>query len=220
MERQYIKTGNVDEIISIMSEDNAIAADLLHRCLHEFASLWNYIEWLLIMDDMNIRGNQLQIAYENYAMGDIKMLVKGIENRDSDMVDLINSAYVFEERACLSGAERPGKIVLSDHSNEIWLIDTSWQVKYRFGSEAEILVSGQKGSQRISSVKYLNDYFILIDNSIMHIWEFANVMETKQYHYVPALPRKGIIYQSMLYHPPKTKREKKQLEKMLNETLS
>ncbi len=215
MNRQYIKTGNIDEIISTMSEDNTIAKEILCNCMQEFASTWKYIEWLIVLDDMNIRGNQIQIAYENYATGDIKMLIKGIENRDPNIVDLINSAYVFEERACLSGAERPGKVILTDHNNEIWLIDTSWQVKYRFGDETEILVSDSKGSCKISSIKYLNDYFILIDNFVMHIWEFANVMETKKYHYVPALPRKINIYQSILYHPPKTKRELKRHQRSL-----
>lgn len=213
MVRECIKTGSIGEIIYIMSEGNDTVNGLLHNCLLEFDSLWEFIKWILIMDDMNIRGDQLQIIYENYASSDISKLIKGIEARDENLVELVNAAYVQEERACLGGADRAGKVVLQEHADEIWLIDTSWLVIYQFGSEAEVAVTDRRGRERISTIRYLNDNFFLIDNTVMHIWQFADMLEKKGYHCVPALPRKGTKYQCMMYHPPETRRELKKHKK-------
>lgn len=216
MVREYIKTGSIGEIIYIMSEGNDTVNELLHNCILEFDSLWEFIKWILIMDNMNIRGDQLQIIYENYASSDISKLIKSIEARDEKMVELVNAAYVHEERACLGGADRAGKVALQEHANEIWLIDTSWVVKYQFGSEAEIAVTDKRGRERTSTIKYLNDDFFLIDNTVMHIWQFADMLEKKGYYCVPALPRKGTKYQCIMYHPPDTRREWKKHKKILD----
>ncbi|MCM1496771.1 MAG: hypothetical protein NC089_13375 [Bacteroides sp.] len=216
MVREYIKTGDIGEIIHIMSEGNDTVSELLHSCLLEFDSLWEFIKWILIMDDMNIRGDQLQIIYENYASGDTGKLINSIETRDEKLVELVNAAYVHEERACLGGTVRAGKVVLQEHENEIWLIDTSWEVEYRFGSEAEIVVSDKRGRERISTIRYLNDDFFLIDNTVMHIWQFADMLEKKGYHCVLALPGKGTKYRYMMYHPPNTRRELRRHKKILD----
>lgn len=48
---------------------------------------------ILILNDMNIRGSQLWIAYKDYAEEDLEVFVKAVWERSQEMVDVVNSVY-------------------------------------------------------------------------------------------------------------------------------
>lgn len=210
--REYIKTGNCETIISIIAENNAEVYELLWSIKKEFADTWNFISWILTMDDMNIRGNQLYVIYEHFEGRDIKKTIQDIYNRNETMIEFVNSAIV--ENIAYKSINRLGKYQLPSHVGEIWIIDSSGQIKLRFDSYAELLITDANGNSRISTIRYLNDYFFLIDNVIMNIWEFAEIIE-KKYKCTQA-PLRCKKY-DILYKPPKSRKEIKAHKKWLQQ---
>ena len=67
---------------------------------------------ILMLDDMNIRGDQIWIAYKDWAGQHIPKFIEGITNRDPKMIKIVNlgvrGSVLPEdiEIAVLSGASR------------------------------------------------------------------------------------------------------------------
>lgn len=59
---------------------------------------------VLSLDDMNIRGCQIWVAYKDWAGGDVDKLAKGAFDRDQSMIDMVNERSGIEEVATHSGA--------------------------------------------------------------------------------------------------------------------
>jgi len=59
---------------------------------------------VLSLDDMNIRGCQIWVAYKDWAGGDVDKLAKGAFDRDQSMIDMVNERSGIEEVAVNSGA--------------------------------------------------------------------------------------------------------------------
>ena len=58
---------------------------------------------LLDLDDMNIRGSQIWLAYKDHCKEDLPTLVKAIRDRDPQMVKTINDLSSGEEVAVTAG---------------------------------------------------------------------------------------------------------------------
>ena len=62
---------------------------------------------ILGLDDMNIRGPQIWIAFKDYCGQDIEKLRAVIKARDPAMVAMINERSGIKEQAVTSGASSP-----------------------------------------------------------------------------------------------------------------
>lgn len=59
---------------------------------------------LLDLDDMNLRGSQIWVAYKDVCGGDIQALIERVRNRDPKLVEAVNRIIPEGERAVTSGA--------------------------------------------------------------------------------------------------------------------
>ena len=214
MKREYIKTGNCSRIMQIMAEGSEEAAGILQECSALFKETWYFVQWMLMLDDMNIRGDQISLLYGNY-VEDAPCLIQCIMAKDPGVVEFLNNAYYGESRACVGGAERPGKPKYPNHDRQIWLVDTDGKVLYQLGLVAYIMVTDEDHNERISVLEYLSDDFFLIDHSVvMHFMEFADIVDKHHYQIrpVPARPHSKF---NILYRPPRSATAMRQHKKMV-----
>lgn len=102
MARESVGLGDsVQDIIFKMSEGNPGAITVLAQVLKKSDS---GIFQILSLDDMNIRGPQIWVAYKDHCGEDLDKFIAAIENRDQAMVDTINRCCGGEELAVCSGA--------------------------------------------------------------------------------------------------------------------
>ena len=88
-----------------MAEDNHGALTAIMALMQEDALTSSML--LLGLDDMNIRGSQIWIAYKDLYREDAKKFAEAIKNRDIEMIDFINEEYAAlgeEEKAVKEGA--------------------------------------------------------------------------------------------------------------------
>ena len=106
MKREKITaTGSTMDMIVEMSEGNPGAATVIGSLLQE--NPMESMMALLDLDDMNIRGSQIWVAYKDCCGQDLNLLKKKIKSRDNDMVDKINKECMYGdnvEKAVTSGA--------------------------------------------------------------------------------------------------------------------
>lgn len=214
MMRKYIKTGDIREIITIMAENNQDAEELLWQMEQKQPDQWLFIQWLLCMDDMNIRGNQISVIFTDFAKKDLDLFWTCIDHRDLDMIAFINSAYADQE-AVPANAEREVKMQLQPHQEGIvWFYGTDWKPMFSVQSGSHIIVSDNYKKRR-SAVRYLSDQFFMVEGKIMHVWQFADVIERKGYHVMPCLEEQNHPYKDFLYQPPQNKWQIKKYKKWL-----
>ena len=79
---------NFQELVMKMSEGNPGGFNVMMQMAKE--SQQDAFMQVLSLDDMNIRGSQIWIAYKNFCNSDIKTLIECIKNRDKNMIDKIN----------------------------------------------------------------------------------------------------------------------------------
>jgi len=96
MREKFKASDNVMDMMITMSEGNPGAS----RVLVQFA---DNPSALLDMDDMNIRGCQVWVAFKDFAGQDIDVLKSAVRERSSDMVEIINKESGIAERAVTSG---------------------------------------------------------------------------------------------------------------------
>ena len=75
-----------EDAVEEMTEDNTVALEVLTEIINKHVTP---AAVMLDMDDMNIRGRQIQIGL-NYCDGSIKKLVELITARDATLVTEIN----------------------------------------------------------------------------------------------------------------------------------
>lgn len=89
MSREKLNTtGDMKEAIVQMSEGNPGAINVLIQLMKdpmEFIDILN-------LDDMNMRGSQIWIAYKDHCKEDIEALRKAIRDRDPEMVATVNAS--------------------------------------------------------------------------------------------------------------------------------
>ena len=85
--REYVKTSDsIPTLLEKMSEGNPGAASVLSRFMIVPTGLMNILD----MDDMNIRGSQIWVAYKDYCGEDIDILTHSLTSRDGDLVKCVN----------------------------------------------------------------------------------------------------------------------------------
>lgn len=72
-----------------MSEGNPGALTVLIALMKRDSTGAGLME-ILSLDDMNIRGAQIWIAYKDHCKGDIELLAQKIKERDKNMIATVN----------------------------------------------------------------------------------------------------------------------------------
>jgi hypothetical protein len=101
-------SGDMFETIMTMVEENHGAATVIKK-MERFTKFW---ELLLHLDDMNIRGSQIWIAYKDYAGQDLFKFKEAVETRSQDMVNIVNKECP-DNKAVTSGGSflhKSGKV--------------------------------------------------------------------------------------------------------------
>jgi len=107
MNRKKIElTSGVIETLQIMSEGNIGAARILMDLLKKDDIIGPM--YMLHLDDMNIRGEQIWLGYKDVCKEDLDVFISKIINRDAAMVRYINE-YPYKgttEIATTNGASK------------------------------------------------------------------------------------------------------------------
>lgn len=189
MERYYISTAKIDRIIKIMSEEEEEAEIILQKLTDTVDDNWQGIKVLNIMDDMNIRGKQIIIAYNGYCKGSIQNFLESIHDRSQNLIGYINSKlpdYPKEYQAVREGAVRTDKLQLPPNpQKQVRIINAENEILYELKDGDSINVESENKT-RTSICRYLDDYYISLDDHILHIQEFAKIVAVNQYRVLPA----------------------------------
>lgn len=101
--------GSVLDMLLLMSEDNPGAAIVLSRIMNKCdAGAMSIFD----LDDMNIRGAQIWVAFKYVCNEDLDMLCEKLKKRDPSMVEAINKEMsrnpTYKWLAVQRGASKPG----------------------------------------------------------------------------------------------------------------
>ena len=105
--RKELSLGTRESMIIEMSEGNPGALDVLARLFVKPQDL----VIILGLDDMNIRGTQIWVAYKDFAGRDLHVLYWSIIDRSPQMVDTVNREGARGNHTALAvihGASYPG----------------------------------------------------------------------------------------------------------------
>lgn len=96
---------NVQTMIVKMSEGNPGAMAILLEITKKdpFYSIFK----ILNLDDMNIRGTQIYLGYNDYCKGDLDLFLELVDNKDKKLIEAINIAQAKQNgryKAVSSGA--------------------------------------------------------------------------------------------------------------------
>jgi len=64
----------------------------------------DFMMFVLDLDDMNIRGSQIWVAYKDVCNTDLDVLIKRVKGRDATLAEAINKVCPDGERAVAHGA--------------------------------------------------------------------------------------------------------------------
>jgi hypothetical protein len=98
------------ELVQLLAEGNPGAVTVMLELLSRDKNFG--FMTLLSLDDMNIRGTQIWIAFKDYCNQDYAKLENAIKTRDPLMIEKINAEGKLgnhPHRAIHSGASQPGK---------------------------------------------------------------------------------------------------------------
>ena len=108
-ERKPIGFGvNGMELLTTMGEGNPGAFTVLAMLLKESQDNFGLI---LDLDDMNIRGTQIWVAYKDHCCQDMARFNKLVGDRDKDMIDTVNRVGLkgnHPHKAVHDGGSYPG----------------------------------------------------------------------------------------------------------------
>jgi len=101
--------GSVLDMLLLMSEGNPGAAIVLSRIMNKCdAGAMSIFD----LDDMNIRGTQIWVAFKDICNEDLDMLCEKLKKRDPSMVEAINKEMsrdsTYKWLAVQRGASKPG----------------------------------------------------------------------------------------------------------------
>jgi len=103
MERKKLDTAtDMQTLVSMMAEGNPGAMNVLISLLSK-----DHLITLFTLDDMNIRGTQIWLAFKNYCNEDIDALVASTDKHDANMIKSINILNAKQGelfKAVISGA--------------------------------------------------------------------------------------------------------------------
>ena len=97
--RQALRGLSSKEFFEVISEGNEDVFELISKIS---------IRHIFVLDDMNMRGNQIRYAYCDYCSSNLQSFLSSILSRDENMVNAVNIAVAKYEdekhRAVVSGA--------------------------------------------------------------------------------------------------------------------
>ena len=97
MERAKLDVnGGITDIMQKMGENNPGAITLIRKIMDDPMGLFT----LLTMNDMNIRGYQIWVAYKDYCRQDYDLFFKSINSRDKQMIRAVNIESARRADAC------------------------------------------------------------------------------------------------------------------------
>jgi response regulator RpfG family c-di-GMP phosphodiesterase len=105
-ERRWMSwESNGFEALTVLQENNSTAFDILVNVMGMGDAVW--VQFAKNIDDMNIRGEQIGIAFL-YAQRDLNSLIELVNERSKHLVDYINAKWkrAFMERAVTAGAHK------------------------------------------------------------------------------------------------------------------
>jgi hypothetical protein len=117
----------LQDAIFTMSEENPGAITVLGTCLKEQGQMNFMMGTLLHLDDMNIRGSQIWIAFKDYCGENLESFIELVKQRDPNMVDMVNQASLkgwtgTQCKAVTQGASfSSGRTLLGD--NDKYLLE-------------------------------------------------------------------------------------------------
>ena len=89
--REKISLGmSVFDVVTTMSEGNPGALTVMMRLMEKRGHMDGIFD-ILSLDDMNMRGSQIWVAYKDYCGQDIEKFIVCIKERDQAMVDAVNA---------------------------------------------------------------------------------------------------------------------------------
>ncbi|MFK5600208.1 hypothetical protein ACFZ8E_24895 [Methylobacterium sp. HMF5984] len=101
-QRKRFRLGDPDGLYTL-SEGNPGALTVIMAAAKHLPSPQDFM-FLLSLDDMNIRGPQIWVAYKDICGGNLTKLAELVERRDADLVAAVNLTIPDGERAVTSGA--------------------------------------------------------------------------------------------------------------------
>jgi hypothetical protein len=99
-------SGDLSDLIMQMSQGNIGAVSVLVK-LFEDVDPMTALPDVLHLDDMNMRGPQIWVGYNDYCGQNIEEFRKCLRNRDASMVEKVNSMCCYRpgaQRAVTHGA--------------------------------------------------------------------------------------------------------------------
>ena len=101
--------GSVLDMLLLMAEGNPGAATVLSQIMNKYdAGTMSIFD----LDDMNIRGAQIWVAFKYVCNEDLNMLCEKLKKRDPSMVEAINKEMsrdsTYKWLAVQRGASKPG----------------------------------------------------------------------------------------------------------------
>lgn len=105
-QRARFSPGDMLQAVTGLSEGNPGAAMVLMELAASYAEPAEAFVALLDLDDMNMRGAQIHVAFKYYCEGDHDRFRAAIQARDPAMVEFVNAHRGVNpaERAVTSGA--------------------------------------------------------------------------------------------------------------------
>lgn len=83
-------SGSLMDVVIEMAEGNPGAATVLANLLNDTPDRVVFLNLILALDDMNIRGSQIWVAFKDFAEKDLKKLKASIRARDPAMLAKVN----------------------------------------------------------------------------------------------------------------------------------
>ena len=105
--KEFPLTATLRDVVIDMSEGNPGALQVLMDLLSDPTGF----VLLMTLDDMNIRGTQVWIAFKDYAKEDMAVFIEAIRTRKQEMVDVVNlegERGNHNQIAVTSGGSYPG----------------------------------------------------------------------------------------------------------------
>lgn len=82
-------------VVAQMSEGNPGALDAMMQAIRQIETPSLVCEFLLSLDDMNMRGQQIYVAYSDYSGRDAMKFVENAVLRDPEMVAKVNRECAY-----------------------------------------------------------------------------------------------------------------------------
>lgn len=80
---------SLEDVILEMCEGNPGGLNVMMSMMHQLGTM-DAVRNILLLDDMDIRGSQIWVAYKDHCGGDMDKFTKLIMSRDLEMIATVN----------------------------------------------------------------------------------------------------------------------------------